>query len=202
MSNRRHTPFTALLVLFCACAPSLAVPLSAEIRDSVGDAHLFQVASAATNVSFSFDVYLTTTFNAGNAELRFESLDAANVFQLTSRTFDSASGWGYYPLDFTTPDSLTRNPNGRSSQLIGCLSTAAYVAPGTKRYMTVNAIIKAGTPAGSYRLNVRDVIAALNAPPFTEYTGVAGQAYVVQVLPEPGTVLLIAIAGMLWARRR
>lgn len=177
-----------------------AVMLTAEIRDASGDPNALTVADTALDVPFTFEIQVASNFDMVNLELRVQTLTGGGIFALNSRTFDADAGWGYYPLAFTAPDSLTGSPGGISSQKIGCLSVGSFVPAGTSRYATIDAFVKAGTPAGSYRLNLASIMAGNTS--YQDVIGSAGQAYVVTVLPEPASLLLLAGAGLLIGRRR
>lgn len=196
-----------LAVIMVIASPTAYADLiaSAEIVDTIGDPHRITIMESMVDTVFSFDVWLTTNFDAMAAEMKVQSLDGSGVFELTGRTFDEGEGWGYFPLEFTGPDDLTRSPDDASSQLIGCLSVADFVSPGSLRYMTVDAVVKAGTTPGIYGLNLVNINLGTYSGGL-DVTGSAGQAYEVEIIPvpAPGAVVLGAMGLSMvgWVRRR
>ena len=197
--NLRGTLNIVLGILLVA-GSARATLLTVEVRDASGDPHSVDVASTAQNVPMTLELFVTSDFDMGNLQLKVESLDGTGIFALNARTFDSAAGWGYYPLAFTAPDNMTGAPGGQSSQLIGCLSVDDYVSAGTSRFVTIDAIVKAGTPPGQYHLNATSVLAG--DANYQDVFGSGGQSYVVNVLPEPVSLLLLVAGGGLVLRRR
>ncbi len=195
----------AVVLLFTGGTARADLYPIAEIHDAVGDPHQLTITDTTTDVPFSFDVILTLPFNTVSAQMKVQALDGSGIFELTSRSFDAAEGWSTSAaLPFYAPDDLTGSPGGISSQDIGTLASDVMngIPAGTVRLMTVDALVKAGTPDGTYRLNLGAI--TIGNTLFQEIPGVPGQDYRVTVIPAPAAapLALLGLGVIAGLRRR
>jgi len=198
----RVLQYLTLSIGLSVCAARIASATTiAEITDSTAPINSITLPTSGTNQTFTVNAMITTDYRAAGAQWRVKALDAPTiVFQLTGRTFDTA--WNNEPLTFTSPDNFT--VSGGRSQTIGSLAANLNTGngPGTSRQATVNVVLKANTPAGTYKLNFSDIIVSNLDQNFIETPGTPGADYSVIVTPEPAAFVLLATGTALLARRR
>lgn len=201
----RYLSVLAAAVGLVAAAPTASATAIATITDS-SDGHTLTIPDTTSDVPFSFHIVLTADFATVSAELKVQDVMSAGVFELTGGAFNAAAGWDdSLPPLTTTPDLLNAGSSSNLSQDIGTLVffndqfQPIPVPAGTARFVTIDAIVKAGTPAGTYPLNLAEIIVGDTS--FVSNAGTPGEDYVVEVTPEPATLLLLSAGGLLLRRR-
>lgn len=187
------------VTVFSSAAPAAQLSL----LDTTGNAHQVDIDIAvAPTGSFAVNVHLDLEANDEVNGLTFvlQSFDSNTIFSLTGRTISGLAMTG----GGTLSDPITENADllGSPQNLLGPTNTrdigltgpvgAKVVAGGVIMALTLsytNQLVP-----GDYRINIGpDPVTNDNA--FVEHALPIGANYVVHVVPEPGTALLMAVCA-------
>ena len=202
-SMKCPTPWVWVAALLLAHQTATA-DLIATIVDTVGDPDNIVLYKTG---SFDVDIQVSTTLSLCALQLKLEETTSpgSEYFTLNTVAFSTPSSgvWSAdsdYQFD-PSPQALNVS-NSYTSDLIADLAEDVDngTGTGTFHFATLNITYSGPAAAGDYYLNLTELVYGdMN---YDEYTGSAGMAYQVHVVPEPGTAVLGLVGLSIVARAR
>ena len=201
---RRSILLSAVAVLPCFSVLAMAAPIL-TLSDAGGDPSSVQIAPGE-----AFTVTVTLNADQGFTGLSYFLQDPTATssdwrFAITGRTLQAGS-----PLtDPTSSDAAVINPTGGANQLnprndvdlgYGASDISSNVPAGTYVLGTLTLTATSPLAVGSYTIQTANAVLADAA--FNEVTLANSAPYTINVVPEPATVGLLALAGLSLLRRR
>lgn len=147
--------------------------------------------------SFTVDVYGTSVNVIGGYSLFLNSSATGSQIQIASQALNTTD-FTYGGPSPTFPQAISST---QKSQDLGAFSTSDL--PANTQYLlgTETILVAAGTPAGNYVIgNTADTVFA--NPSFTQGDYAAVSSFTINVVPEPASLGLVCVGGMLMLRRQ